>query len=390
MNYDTNQAALIALRQELHQFPELSGFESGTAAELIHLFKPYRPDRIIEGIGGLSLAVVFEGRDQNPGPTVLFRCELDALPIAESNDIPYRSRRDGISHACGHDGHIAIMAGFGEILAHDRPRNGRIVLFFQAEEETGAGAEKAIEDPKFKDIRPDYVFGLHNIPGFPTHTILTRPGEFSSASTGMIIKLKGRESHAAEPKSGINPARAVSLIVTGLLDLPRTPAFRENSTLTTIIMIRLGQGAFGISPGQAVIMATLRSYSNEVMPLLIRNAERIVRTNAGREGLEFEIAYKEQFPGVANNQECIDIVTSAARKNDFPLRSLKDPFPWSEDFSQFTGRFKGALFGLGAGEDHPPLHHPDYDFPDEIIATGVQMFDSIYRILFKTKEGVGE
>ena len=385
MNYLSNQSALIALRQKLHQFPELSGFESGTTGHLIEFFQRYRPDRIIEGIGGLSLAVVFKGK--KPGITALFRCELDALPVAESNDIPYRSRRDGISHACGHDGHMAIMAGFGEILAHDRPSSGRIVLFFQSEEETGTGAEKAIEDPKFKEIRPDYAFALHNIPGFRAHTVLSRPGEFSSASTGMIIQLQGRTSHAADPESGLNPARGVSLIVTGLLDLPRAAEFRKNSVLSTIVMLRLGQAAFGVSPGRAEIMATLRCHHNEVMPLLIRNAEEIVRTNANQEGLKYKISYTEQFPAVVNDQECIDIITSAARENNFPRQSLKEPFPWSEDFSHFTDRFKGALFGLGAGEDHSSLHHPDYDFPDEIIATGVQMFDSIYRIIIKKEEG---
>ena len=153
-------------------------------------------------------------------------------------------------------------------------------------------------------------------------------------------------------------------------------------------MLRLGQTAFGISPGRAEIMATLRCCRNEVMPLLIRNAEQIVRTNADQEGLEYEISYAERFPAVVNDQECIDIVTSAARENNFPLRNRENPFPWSDDFSRFTDRFQGALFGLGAGEDHPPLHHHDYDFPDEIIVTGVQMFGSIYRILFKPEEGV--
>lgn len=385
MNFLRNQTNLIELRHRLHKFPELSGTENGTAEQLALFFKPFNPDRIIPDIGGGSLAVIFQG--SRSGPTILFRSELDAVPVQESNKVSYRSIKNGISHACGHDGHLAIMAGFGEFLAHDRPQTGRVVLFFQAEEETGTGALKAIEDPVFRELRPDYVFSLHNIPGFQVHNIIIRPGNFSSASTGMIIGLKGRASHAADPQSGINPARAVSRIISGLLDLPRIRDFSKNSVLITIVMIHLGRPAFGISPGEAEIMVTLRSYGDQIMPLLTEKAEKVVQENAGRERLKHKISYTEQFPAVVNNKTCTDIVISAARKNNLSVHLLKKPFPWSEDFSQFTSRFKGALFGLGAGVDHPALHHHDYDFPDEIIISGVQMFRNIYKIISKKNEG---
>ena len=157
--------ALVTFRRALHAEPELSDEEEGTAWAVAEFLTPTQPDQVIAEIGGHGVAFVYEGRE--PGPTVMFRAELDALPIAERSTASYRSRRVGRAHLCGHDGHMASLAALGLGFAARRPRRGRAVLLFQPAEETGAGAARVLEDPKFEAVAPDFVFAWHNMPGLP-------------------------------------------------------------------------------------------------------------------------------------------------------------------------------------------------------------------------------
>lgn len=185
---------LIQLRRELHAHPELSDDEQQTAAILKEFFIQFRPDEVITPLGSNGIAFVFgSGR---PGPTVVFRCELDAIPVEEKNDFAYRSRISGLSHKCGHDGHMAIMAGFGHLISLNRPRKGQVILLFQPAEETGQGAAAVVDDQKFKNLNADYAFALHNLPGYPLGTILLKSGTINCASRGMIVKLIGTTSHS--------------------------------------------------------------------------------------------------------------------------------------------------------------------------------------------------
>ena len=154
---------LIEIRKKLHRNPELSGNEKDTSKLIKSLMITYRPDRIIEGLGGFGLAVVFNGKQA--GPSVMFRCELDALPILENSKIPHQSDNHGVAHKCGHDGHMTIMIGLAEAIFHDPPEKGRVILLFQPAEENGEGALAVIRDNKFRDIEPEYIFALHNLHG---------------------------------------------------------------------------------------------------------------------------------------------------------------------------------------------------------------------------------
>lgn len=368
---------LVALRRELHRFPEISGCETATAERIASFISRYSPDSTIKGIGGTGIAAVFKGRE--PGSRIMFRCELDALPIAETNEFDYKSEYEKISHKCGHDGHMAIVAGLASLLAHKRPRRGSVILLFQSAEETGEGADRTINDGRFTEIEPDYVFGVHNLPGFDFNTILVRSGIFTYASKGMIIRLKGKESHAARPEDGINPALAIAKLIEELKHLPAVSMLLNEPGLVTIIFIRLGEIALGTSPGYGEIIATLRAYCSNDMRALTEEAENIVKRIAQEEKLSFEIAYAEEFPATINDAECIEIIETAALENRLRIKKIDKPFKWSEDFSHFTGHYKGGLFGLGAGINHPQLHNPDYDFPDRLIESGISIFYSIYN-----------
>ena len=358
----------LELRRELHRYPELSGCERETARRILEFFRPLRPDLVLERLGGTGLAFAFGSGD---GPSILLRCELDALPIHETTELPYRSLHDGVSHKCGHDGHMAILAEVACRLASKRPHRGRVVLLFQPAEEIGAGAAAVLGDPRFESLRPDVVYALHNLPGFPLGRVLLKDGPFNCASRGLTVRFHGRTSHAAEPEKGLSPARAMAETITDLASLRP----EDGRGFVTVVGARLGAEAFGTSPGDAEVHATLRTETDASMASLKRRAEASARERAERDGLGFEVSYRDVFAATANAPAAVARLRRVADRPSTLERA--EPFRWSEDFGRFTARFEGALFGLGAGEECPPLHDPSYDFPDELIDIGADIFERL-------------
>ena len=367
---------IIELRHQLHQNPEVSNNEYITSETVSSFIEKFSPDEIIS-LSRTGMAFVFKGK--SIGKTLMFRAELDALPISESSGLNYSSSIPNVAHSCGHDGHMAIIAGLAQRIADKRPERGRVVLLFQPSEEIGQGAKDIIEDDNFKRIEPDYIFALHNIPGVEMHKILLKEGSFAAASKGMTVKLIGKTSHAAEPENGINPASAIALIIQNLQDLIKNSNQFKDLTLLTIIHIQLGEIAFGTSPGYAEICITLRAFENEDMELLTQLTEKTIKGISDEQKLNFDISYSEVFPATVNNNEGLSIVEKAVFENNLKSEFLLKPFKWSEDFAYYALKYNACIFGLGSGTNHPQLHNSDYDFPDEIIETGINMFYSIYK-----------
>ncbi len=363
---------LIDFRKQLHQYPELSGEEIDTANRMAAFFEQLAPDQTLRNLGGSGLAFVFEGKEA--GPVSLYRCELDGLPIQEKSEVNHYSQIHGKSHVCGHDGHMAIVAGLGLELAKNRPNKGKVVLLFQPAEETGEGAEAVVQDERFESIKPDFAFALHNLPGFETNQIVIKKGAFSAASTGMVIKLHGRNAHSAHPEAGNSPAEAMCKIIVALEKLPDA---MKKFTLITVIQAQLGEIAFGTTPGEATIRATVRAYENETRDLLVGYAEKLVAQIAKEYRLGFDFSYTETFAASHNDPEAWHYGNEAAKKLDLNIKNIPIPFRWSEDFGLFSTHTKTLLFGLGSGKNQPQLHEPDFDFPDEIISTGVNIFSEI-------------
>lgn len=366
---------LIDFRHTLHQNPETANQEHETAQRVKEFLANYPPDELIENLGGTGIAAVYNGETE--GKTLMFRCELDALPIVEDNNIPYASQNKGNGHLCGHDGHMAIISGLGQLLHHNRPKKGRAILLYQPAEETGQGAPQIMADDKFAAIRPDYIFALHNIPGAPIGQVLVRDNVFASASKGMIVRLKGKPSHASHPEGGVNPSLGASQIIQAMLALPQLSTPFEQAALVTAIHTRIGMAAFGTSPGEGEVMFTLRTHRNEDMGQLTSRATQVATDLAKAHQLQPTIKWVEEFDGVENDAECVQLIREAAKGLGFELKERQHPFSWSEDYGIFTSSLKGAMFGLGSGENQPQLHNEDYDFPDKIIPQGVAMFYSL-------------
>jgi amidohydrolase len=352
---------IVEYRRNLHRHPELAGQEAATSRRAVRFFAPLAPDRVLEGLGGHGVAFVFAGAQ--PGPTVLLRCELDALPIAEAGDLPHRSDAAGVSHKCGHDGHMAILAALGRDLAVRRPVRGRVVLLHQPAEETGQGAAAVLADPRFAEIAPDLAFALHNLPGHAAGEVVVREGAFSSASRGLAVALAGATAHAGQPETGRSPARALARIVAGLAEW--APADAAATDFATVVGARLGERAFGTAPGAAELWATLRAGSDAGLDRLAARALELVAAAAAADGIGHEATWHDVFPATVNDPAAVAVVRRAA--GPLPVRELTAPLRWSEDFGRFTAAGPGALFGLGAGREQPALHDPDYDFPDGLI-----------------------
>lgn len=368
---------LSLIRRELHRRAETAHNEYLTAAFIADKLRDIGVRDIREGVGGHGLvATVESGRD---GPELLFRAELDALPIEETLDLPYASGHSGVSHKCGHDGHMALLLGLAQKLADRPPERGKIHLLFQPAEETGEGASLMLDDPQMKSYTPDFVFAVHNLPGFPLHSVLLRDGVFAAGSAGLILRLTGNTAHAAHPEQGRSPAPAVAALIEGFGDLSRQVLADDRFGLATVIHVRIGDPAFGTTPGRAVLMATLRAREPDDLEQLRQGAVSMARKTAETHNLELQHEWTEEFCPTVNDSAAVALIEKAARRlpGNPPVRRMSDPFSWSEDFGRFTERFPGALLGLGAGEQHAHLHDTRYDFPDELMETGVALLTGI-------------
>ena len=368
--------SLIDLRQYLHANPELSGQEEKTAAWLTKQLETLQPDEVKTQIGGHGILVTFDSGQ--PGKNVLFRSEMDALPIEEVNEFPHQSIYSGVSHKCGHDGHAIILLGLARKLSEKRQANGKVHLLFQPAEETGEGAQKVVQDKKF-NVQPDFVFALHNIPGYSAGNIIIKEGLFTAAVNSLIIRLQGKEAHAAEPETGNNPALAIGEIMTMALALNQPDVRKKDFQLVTPVFSQLGSKSYGTAAGAGEVHFTLRSWDNDTLQLLEKNILEGTEKIARKFELKWQHAFTQTFFANSNDSTAISFVKKAAQQLNLSITEREFPFKWGEDFGFLTSQYKGCMFGIGSGENHPALHNPDYDFPDEILILGVNMFYNIIQ-----------
>jgi amidohydrolase len=372
---DDALAALQALRRDLHHHPDLSGDEGETAARLFQILATTRPSRIMQGLGGHGLAAVFESGQS--GPTILLRAELDALPIQEQNAVVHRSSRDGVAHLCGHDGHMAILVGIARYLQISPPPTGRVVLLFQPAEETGTGGRAVLADPRFVDLRPDWAFAMHNMPGLPLGALAVAAGPASCASVGVKLRWHGIEAHAAFPETGRSPAPALSALLDWLTPLTHVPPMGPAFQLATLCHLTMGAPAYGIAPAQAEAWITLRALSDDALALLENEVTKHAAYLAARFDLHLSATRHDHFNATINASDAANIVVQAAKVAAIARTDFAFPMRPSEDFGAFSSQTQTALFFMGAGEDCAPLHNPRYDFPDTLIAPACAVFQAI-------------
>lgn len=372
---------ILTLRKHLHQNPELSGLEYETAKTIAAFLKRYSPDELLENLGNGTGIIAIYHPEQEVKQTIMFRCELDALPIQEINDFEHRSFTDEVSHKCGHDGHMSVMCALAKKLATQKMKSTKVILLFQPAEENGEGAVAIYSDERFKELNPDKVFALHNLPGYNHHDIVVKNNTFTCAVNSIMIKLHGRTAHAGEPENGDNPALAIAEIINEFNKRIQPDPKKEKFTVLTPIFLTMGTEDYGISAGYGEVHYTFRRAVNSEMKELEQELESIAIKAAKKYNLKPEIAWTQRFSANENDPEVVDFVRQAAKDCDFNLIEREVPFQWGEDFGIFTEHFKGAMFGLGSGRNTPNLHNPDYDWPDEITETGAEIFYKISQLI---------
>lgn len=366
---------LQQIRRYLHRHPEVSSHERETQKYVKSKLQEMGIENIHE-VGDTGLAVYFKGR--NSGKKILLRADMDALPIQEVNDFEHRSVNPGVSHKCGHDGHTTIMLGVAAHLHKEGVEKGEVALIFQPAEENGKGAYGVLNDPNFH-FQADMAFALHNLPGYPLHQVVCKEGSFTAAAKSVILKLHGKTSHAAEPEKGINPGLAIAEILKLSEDLSVKEIESKNFKLITLVHVIMGEKSYGVSAGYGEVHLTLRTWKNEVMEELENQLMQQVKKICGKRNLRLEDEWLEIFEANENDDEAFEIIKSSAGDLQYDFHLRAHPFKWGEDFGLFTKKFKGAMFGIGSGENTPALHNPDYDYPDAITETGINMFISMLK-----------
>ena len=370
---DADLAAAGDLRRALHRAPELSGHEAATAARIASEMARLGADRIETDVGGHGVLAVFEGME--PGPLIVLRAELDALPIEERSGAHHASEVAGRGHLCGHDGHMAILFCVGRVLAQTRPSRGSVVFLFQPAEENGAGARAMMGDERVAGLSPTRILALHNLPGLPLGHAALGDGPVACASCGMRLRLDGRTAHASQPETGLSPRAALADLL-GALDALNAglPLEHPDFAMATVTHCRMGAPAFGVAPGEAEIWTTLRTLRDEAMARIRVRAEAAAQHAAQVHGLAVSVTYDDVFDATENHPDAA--ATLRAAMDDAGILHSTKGQPWrpSEDFGAFAALGPSAMVFVGSGEDQPPLHDHAYDFPDALIKPGARLF----------------
>lgn len=367
-----NLDLIIALRKELHNCPEISGKEVKTKALLqVFLQKHTTLDIHDCGDGFYAAYRAHGGAPKDVGekivtmPGIAFRADYDALLMPDGS----------AAHLCGHDGHAAALCGVAlaieELALKGQKLDRDVFLLFQPAEETGAGAEGCTE--LFVRENVSEIYGAHNLPGFAFGTVYTRPHTFACASRGVTLKFQGKPTHAAYPENGISPAFAMGELLSKLPEISDASHF-SGMTLCTVIGMNMGEKAFGAAAAAAEVWLTLRAEHDKDLEKLHNDILQLSRQLAEANKLEFNYEVQDVFPATENHLECADKVLTSCKGE-----LLEVPMRWSEDFGHYLQKCRGAFFGIGSGEDYPPLHTEKYEYPDALLEPTIDAFLKLLR-----------
>jgi amidohydrolase len=357
------------LRHELHMHPELSNHEVWTKQHLIEFLRMNTSLEIVDR-GRWFYAIYRAGQGCR---NIAFRADFDAIHMDETIELPYSSLEAGVSHKCGHDGHSATLAGFALEIDQKGSENN-IFFLFQHAEETGDGAAECKVFIEENGI--DEIFAFHNMSGMELKSVNVLDGVSNFGSKGMIIHMEGAPSHASHPEKGVNPAFAIAKIIDAIPELT-SPVCNKGIVLCTVIQVAIGERAFGVSAGKGELLLTIRAYYEPEMDRLQKNLEELAYAQAERYGLRVSFRYEDYFPEVFNHKESSDKIRQVCRDKGLHLVEMEEAFRASEDFGHYLKLTKGAICYIGNGVDYPHIHNQEYDFPDEIIETGVELFKGL-------------
>jgi hippurate hydrolase len=366
------QAEITAWRRDLHAHPELQYDVHRTAASVAEKLAAFGCDEVVQGIGRTGVVGVIRGRREGQGGRVIgMRADMDALPIEEANDVPYKSTVPGKMHACGHDGHTAMLLGAAKYLAETRNFSGTAVVIFQPAEEGGAGGRAMVQDGMMERFGIEEVYGMHNYPGLPVGQFALRPGPLMAAADRILIDIEGRGGHAARPHFAVDTVLVGAQIVNQIQTIVARNIDPLKSAVISICMFQAGN-TDNVIPQTAHLRGTARSLSRDVQDLVEMRLREVVEGTARLYGAKATLSYRRDYPVTANHERQAAFAAEVASEVAGRERVDRDvaPVMGAEDFSFMLEARPGAFIFVGNGENSANLHHPRYDFNDEVIPVG--------------------
>ncbi|OLS51197.1 M20 aminoacylase family protein [Rhodovulum sulfidophilum] len=367
------QPEIAAWRRDIHENPELMYDLPRTSALVAEKLRDFGCDEVVEGIGRSGVVGVIRGRSDGQGRAIGLRADMDALPILEATGLPYASKTPGRMHACGHDGHTAMLLGAARYLAETRNFEGRALVIFQPAEEGGAGGLAMCEDGVMERFGIAEVYGLHNMPGIPVGTFAIRPGPIMAATDEFDITVTGSGGHAAKPHDCIDSTLAASHIVVALQSIAARNADPLKQIVVSVCSFRTDSEAYNVIPQTVRLKGTVRTLEEEMRDLGEARVLAVAEATAAAYGATAELCYRRGYPVTASAPDQTDFAAAMAEKVSGRVDRATAPLMGGEDFSYMLLERPGAYIFLGNG-DTASVHHPAYDFDDTAIPFGASWF----------------
>jgi len=373
--------ALVALRRDLHAHPELAFEERRTSSVVAAALRDCGLE-VHEGIGGTGVVGVLRKGDSTR--MVGLRADMDALPMREGNGRPYVSRHPGIHHGCGHDGHTAMLLGAAQQLARAGSFDGSIAFIFQPAEEGRGGAREMVRQGLFDRFPCESVFALHNWPDLPAGTVATRPGPIMAAADRFDIVVRGQGGHAAQPHRTPDVVLAASQLVAQMHTIVSRRIPPSQNAVLSVTRISGGQ-SHNVLPAAVELTGTVRSFDAGVQDAIEQAVRDVAAGVARASGTAIEVEYTRYYPATINSPEHAQLALDAARSVGLEAQVAEAPAFTSEDFAFMLQQRPGAYLWLGqrSANHAAPLHHPLYDFNDDVLACGVRWFTAVAQMALR-------
>ena len=371
--------ALTEFRRDLHQNPELLYDVTRTAATVAEALRAAGVDEVVEGIGRTGVVGVIHGQSNNSGRTIGLRADMDALPIHEDTGKPWASKVEGKMHACGHDGHTTMLLGAARQLVESRAFDGTVIVIFQPAEEGGAGAKAMIDDGLFTRWPCNEVYGMHNRPNLPVGEFTIASGPIMGSVDEVRISIEGRGGHAARPDETIDPLPIASAIIQAVQTITSRTVDPMDNAVVSLCTIHAGN-AFNVIPQTLEITGTVRTLREEVRSHIEAQLSAIIPNIAAGYGATGTLEYIRMYPVTVNHERETMLAAAAAQEVAGESKVSLDmpPVLGGEDFSFMLNEVPGAMINVGNGPS-AGLHHPKYDFNDDVISWGCSYWTTLVR-----------
>jgi hippurate hydrolase len=380
-------AEMTEWRHDLHAHPELALQETRTSKVVQQKLAEFGVDEVITGMAGTGVVGVIRGRGAS-NRAIGLRADMDALPIHEETGVPYASKNAGVMHACGHDGHTTMLLGAAKYLAETRNFDGTVYAIFQPAEENLAGGEIMVKEGLFERCPMEMVFGLHNWPQLPAGTFAWRDGPIMAAVANIEITITGRGTHGAQPHFGVDPILVASQIVTALQSIVARTVDPVEGGVVTIGHINGGH-TYNVIPETVHMKGTARWFKPQVGDQLENGVRKLATGIAESFGAKAEVVFERAYPATVNDPDATVLARSAATTvaGEAGVQPMPNPTMGGEDFSFMLNAKQGSyiMLGAGRGKGDAMVHHPAYDFNDEILPVGASYWASLAEQLLPSR-----